>query len=223
MPEIIRNCEQGSEAWHRLRLGSTGASSAKKILSRGKGRHDHCIKLAYEIITGKKRDGYSDQAMADGLKAEPFIRNEYEFIAGNEVEQVSLVLSDLKRVHCSPDGLISSDGGIEIKKRIVTVQTTLALSRKYPSMKYGIKLYQGIPKDDYTQIQQSLWVTKRKWWDYASASVAWNDKDEPFFELSTSNYMIIQRIERDEAYIATIEKETLLFLKELDDMVEKLK
>lgn len=222
MPKIIYG-NQGDEIWHQYRLGSTGASSAKKILAKGKGRHDHCTKLAYEIITDKKQEGYSNQNMGDGLKAEPFIRSEYEFVTGNETEQVSLVLSDLKRVHCSPDSLVNPHCGLEIKKRIITVQTTLAMSRKYPDMKYGIKLYQGIPKDDYSQVQHSLWVTKRRCWDYASACVAWDAEDKPFFELSTSNYMIIQRINRDEAYISTIEKETLLFLKELDDMVEKLK
>jgi len=221
--EIITDCIQGSPEWHSHRLGSTGASSANKILAKGKGRHDHCIKLAYEIITGKKQGSYSDKTMSDGLKAEPFIRNGYEFVTGNEVNQVALILSDLKRVHCSPDGLIGLNGGLEIKKRIITVQTTFAMSRKYPDMKYGTKLHQGIPEDSYAQIQHSLWVSEREWWDYTSACVAWDDKDEPFFELATSNYMIIQRVERDEPYIATIEKETILFLEELNVMVDRLR
>jgi hypothetical protein len=73
---------------------------------------------------------------------------------GNEVEQIGFVNYE-HWAGCSPDGLIGEDGGLEIKcpfglrKDEAPAFKTLKEQPHY-----------------YDQIQFSLWVTGRKWWDF---------------------------------------------------------
>jgi len=222
--EIITDCEQGSDAWHQHRLCSLGASSMQKVLAGKKERADLLRQFALEKITGQKTETYSNANLVNGLTAEPLIRREYEFITGNKVDQVALIKSDIDGCHISPDGLVAEDGGTEIKNRIRKIQFEYVEARKNPSGKYQPKLYAGIPTlGVYTQVQGSLWVSKREWWDYVSACVIVNEYGELAFDYAMGDYIIIQRVYRDEDYIKTIEKEVISFLAELNRLIEKLK
>lgn len=219
MPEIITDYEQGSSEWDADRLGSLGASSMSAVLAKGKGRQDLLEKYSLEIITGEKQEGYSDRTMEEGLIAEPYIRKEYEFITGNEVQTVALIKSDITGLHCSPDGLVNPDGGTEIKKRKRKVQYHYAVSRRTEGA-YREKLYSGVPLYPYQQIQTSLFVSRRKWWDYVSCAAVVDEDDNVTFDYSLGNdWIIIQRVYRDESLIKTIEAETKKFLKELDILI----
>lgn len=227
--EIITDCEQGSDAWFQHRLCSLGASSMVKVLAKGKGRTDLLEKYALEHRTGEKTESHTNQVMQDGIDAEPFIRKEYEFITGNKVDIVALVKSDIPSVHASPDGHVDDDGGLEIKKRIRKVQFSYAIARKngwsdeWKDSKKQDRLTQGIPSNpEYIQVQTSLWVTKRTFWDYCSAVVIIKEDGSMVFDYKVGDYIIIQRVYRDEAFIKTIKAETIKFLAELKILLKKM-
>jgi len=225
--EIITDCKQGSDTWFQHRLCSLGASSMAKVLAKGQGRKDLLEKYALEYRTGEKTETYASKDMQDGIDAEPFIRKEYEFITGNKVETVALVKSDIPKLHVSPDGLIRKDGGLEVKKRIRKVQFSYALARKkgwvdaWKNTKKQERLTQGIPSNpEYIQVQTSLWVAKRTFWDYCSATVIIKEDGSMEFDYKMGDYIIIQRVYRDEPFIKTIETEVKKFLQELDELLK---
>jgi len=220
--KIYKDIIQLSPEWFEIKLGKVSASRMSAILAKGQGRQDLMEQLALERITGKREPSFSSKDMEDGIIAEPFIRQEYEDMANVSVELVGWVEHDNNQIGISPDGLIGKSGGIEIKKRIKKVQYHYAVSR-HTRGPYRMKLYSGIPLDPYRQIQTSLWVTKRKWWDYVSACVITVDGELTFDYSLGEHYIIIQRVYRDEKFIAEIESATMVFLKDLDELVEKMR
>jgi len=237
MPEIIYG-NQGEDAWFQHRLCSLGASSMARVLANGKGRQDLLEQYALEARTGEKTETYASQDMKDGIEAEPFIRKEYELVTGNKIETVALVKSDIPGLHVSPDGLSDTKdgkGGLEIKKRIRKIQFSYVVARKdgwkdeWRDSKKQERLTQGIPSNpEYIQVQTSLLVTKRVWWDYCSAVVIF--KEDPYtgekkmcFDYALGNdWIIIQRVYRDESFIKTIKDETIKFLAELKMLIRKM-
>ena len=153
--------EQGSEAWFKEKAGIPSASKFKTIIttkgaaSTGKTKETLAYKYAGEIISGKAEDTFTSFAMQQGIEKEPEARELYEFLTGNEVEQVGLVYSDDKKLWlCSPDGLVNG-GGLEIKCPLLSTH-----------LKYH---YDGkLPTDYFQQVQGSLFVTGLPWWDFMS-------------------------------------------------------
>lgn len=198
--EIIKDCEQGSDLWHLHRIGSVGGSSINSVLAKGKGasRKTLMYKLAGEILSGCKTDGYKSADMQRGNDFEDEARQYYEFVTGNTVEQVALIKSDIPGTHNSPDGLIGSDGGIEIKVRLPHVYVELIETGK---IEIGYK----------RQCQHFLWITGREWIDYIN-----------YCPEIKKNPMQKIRIFPDPEIIGQIKIELPLFLKELDEMVQRV-
>jgi len=221
---------QGDQAWFQNRLSSLGASSMPKVLAKGKGRSDLLERYALESITGERTEDYSNKNMHDGIIAEPAIRSKYELMTGYDVECVSLIKADLKNLHVSPDGLVNKDGEIEIKKRIRKVQFSYAVARKdgwadeWKTTGKQDKLTQGIPSNpEYIQVQTLLWVSKRKWCDYVSCAAIVDENDNVTFDYAMGDdWIIIQRVYRDESFIKTIKDETIKFLAELKMLIRKM-
>lgn len=155
MPEIIRDCEQETDAWHQLRLGSIGGSSINSVLAKGQGKLRKALlyKLAAEIITGQKSNNESRWQFERGHEFESECRDLYCFDRGVDVEQVALIRGDVERTHCSPDGLVGEDGGIEIKTMMPHVYAELLDTEKI-DLAYN------------RQCQMFLWVSSRKWIDF---------------------------------------------------------
>lgn len=201
--EIIKDIEQGSDEWLAMRLGWVTASRFKDVLSGGKGltRKAYMYQLAAEAITGERQESYSNQYMEWGTETEPQARAMYEFDTGNEVEQVSFcVWKPEHKIGISPDGLIGDDGGIEIKCPKTTTQIETFLSGKMPS-------------SHKAQVQGSLWVTGRQWWDFVSF--------DPRIDGEASYFCV--RVERDEPYIKELEEKCLAFEAELIEVINKLR
>ncbi len=200
MPEIIRDVDQGSEEWFKYRLGSVGGCSIDAVLAKGKGktRKSLMYKLAGEILSGIKTDSYTNQYMQRGQEYEDEARKYYEFISGNTVEQVALIKSDIFGVHVSPDGLVGSDGGVEIKVRLPHVYVELLDTEK-------------IETGYMRQCQHFLWVTGRGWIDFIN-----------YCPEITANPMWKKRITPDPKIIDQIEIELPIFLKELSEMVRRV-
>lgn len=201
MPEIIRDCEQGSERWHELRVGSIGGTGINSVLSKGKGKMRQTLlyKLAGEILIGKPSDNIDLPQFRRGLEYESIARSYYEFLMDCEVEQVAMIKSDTPRRHDSPDGLVGDDGGIEIKTRAPHIYIELCETQK-------------IPIADVRQCQNFLEVSRRKFIDYVVYCVP----EMP------SKPAWIKRIYPDAKMFASIRIETQAFLAELEELVKRM-
>lgn len=204
--------EQGTEAWRRLRAGKITASCFKHVLAFSKPTKDrdaeplearttYMHQLAFERLTGEPIHEIHARSLAWGKTNEGRAREEYEIRTGYMVRQVDFIAHpDMPFVGCSPDSLVEEAGGLEIKCPI----------------NEGIHLRtwtNGMPEEHAPQVQGSMFVTGRKWWDFLSFDG----------RLGTSPMALYrQRIQRDEAYIKKLEAALWQFELELRALVKAL-
>lgn len=192
----IHECEQGTEEWHRVRLGVPTASEFKSIIAEGKGktRRTYMMKLLGERFTGEPAENYTNAHMERGKVMEDEARHLYEFMHDDiTLRRVGFIRRG--DVGCSPDSLIGDTGMVEIKTKLPHLQMDLLVSGKLPS-------------EHVAQIQGQLWVAEREFVDFVSY---WPRL--PLF---------VKRVTRDEAYIKTLAAEVDQFVFELNDLTEKL-
>lgn len=199
------NAPQGSEAWLMARLGRATASEFSSILAKGEGkvRANYLRRVLAERLTGKPIEngahGSWQKNLERGHAQEPHALMAYEARTGNIVEESEFIPHPTMMAGCSPDGLISTDGGAEIKSVIPTVQVQTILAG-------------GFPPEHKAQIFGNLWCTGRAWWDFVSFSP----------DLPEHLKLYIFRVERDEAYIKTLAGEVVRFLAEVDELYQSL-
>lgn len=196
MIQII-DCEQNSTEWYQARLGIPTASMFATVMAVGvKGgksltRVAYLNKLAGEILTGEPMENYVSADMERGKLMEDEARDLYTFETGSEPKRVGFVRNG--NVGCSPDSLIGSNGGLEIKSAAAHIQVARLLD--------GV-----LPSEHKAQVQGSLWVCEREFWDFCSYC-----PKLPLLQV---------RVYRDEEYIAKIAREVDLFNIELQQTVE---
>lgn len=197
----IHDVEQGSDAWLLAKCGKAGASEFSSILAKGQGktRASYLRRIVAERLTGKPTETFKNGHTDRGQEQEPLARLAMEARTDYQIERVGFIEHDTLLAGCSPDGLIGKDGGAEIKCVIPTVQVETILRGEYPP-------------DHVAQVQGNLWITGRKWWDFCSFS-----QDMP-----ARHRVYIFRVERDEPYIALLEKEVRAFLADVDRTLERL-
>jgi len=197
---------QGSNEWFSARLGKATASKIIDILSKGKDgesitRRNYRMMLVCERLTGLKADGYTNTHMERGTLLEPLARASYEVIKGLLVDEVGFVPHPtIEMSGASPDGLISTDGLIEIKCPTPNNHIETALSGKAPS-KY------------ISQMQWQMACTGRKWCDFVSYCP----------DVGANLELFVVRVMRDDEYIAVTEKAVIAFLDEVTETLTKLK
>lgn len=196
---IISPHEQGTDAWLAARLGKPSASMFSKLIT-GTGKPSasadgYINTLGAERVTGKSTPYFVSEAMSIGTEREPEARSDYEFITGNQVNEVGFILDDSEEFGCSPDGLVGEDGGLEIK--CVQQDTQFGYQRDPQS---GVKKY-------YQQIQGCMMVTDRKWWD--------------FFSYHPGMAHVLVRVERDDEYITKLREQVLLAVAIIKIQLEK--
>lgn len=197
---------QGSPEWYAARAGHCTASRFSDVLAKVKvgeaaGRIKYRWELVTERLTKTAVEGYTNRAMEWGTEQEPNARSAYEELTGVIVDTAGFIAHpDVPFVGCSPDGLISSDGGIEIKcphNSVIHVQT----------------LEGGMPSEHRAQVQGAMWVTGRKWWDF----VSYDPRMPSGLELH------VERIKRDDEYIAALAAEVRKFMSEVVLMEARLR
>jgi predicted phage-related endonuclease len=195
MLEII-DCEQNSDEWLRARMGIPTASAFSDVLAKGEGktRRTYMLKLAGEIITGEPMESFTNGHTERGHAMEDEARDLYTFQTGASLQRVGFVRNGA--VGCSPDSLIGDDGGLEIKTKL-------------PHLLIDVILKDKCPPEHVAQIQGTLWVTGRQWWDIV---IYW--PGIPLF---------VKRIARDDAYIKTLAEEVARFRTELDAVVSQIR
>jgi len=110
----MHSCQQGSEDWFKLRAGKLTASNAQAIATAGKGLETLCYKTLADKYATTLEEGYTNSNMERGTELESQARSIYELETGVVVDQVGFIeYSDY--VGGSPDGLIGTDGVVEIK------------------------------------------------------------------------------------------------------------
>jgi hypothetical protein len=196
----IHTCDQGTEEWFRARAGIPTASEFGAIVATGRGgaesktRRSYLLKLAGEILTGELTEAFRTTDTDRGHRLENEVRDLYAFVTDHEVSRAGFIVNEGKG--CSPDGLIASDGMLEIKTKL-------------PHLLIEVLLKDEFPPDHKAQCQGALWVAEREWIDIA---VYWPRL--PLF---------IRRAHRDEAYITQLASAVEAFNAELYETVLKVR
>jgi len=202
----IQVIEQGSDAWHQLRLGKVTASRVADILAKTKtgvssSRGNYLVELAIQRVTGQIEESYTNAAMTWGTETEPKARMAYEVFNDVLVEQVPFVdHSTIKGFGASPDGLVNIDGLCEIKCPNSATHWSYLKSGEPPN-KYFI------------QMQAQLSCTGREWNDFISFDPRMPEKSQLF----------VKRVFRDDKFIAIMEGEVKQFLEEVQKETELMK
>ena len=161
---IYEHLEQGTPEWLEARAGILTASTIGQLITaktikpamndRSRGL---CQTLIAERITGHVEPVFPNRAMTRGTLLEPEARRIYSEQTGQDVGEVGFARldTDTYTLGSSPDGLVSDDGGIEIKSPSAKVHVSTVLSG-------------AIPDYNRAQVQAFLHVTGRAWCDFIS-------------------------------------------------------
>lgn len=202
MPVEFFDCTQGSPEWMECRRGLPTASEFAVVLrEKGRGsngesvtRTKYLYRLAAEIVTGEAHEGYGNSHMERGKLLEPEARSLYAFLQDEPLQPVGFIRNGNKGA--SPDSLVGSGGGLEVKT-------------KQPDLMVETLLKDEFPPEFMAQCQGNIWVSEREWWDLA---VYWPKL--PLFA---------KRVYRDEPYIKKLSDAVDKFNEELAEVVEKVR
>lgn len=197
--------KQGSQEWLAERAGCATASCFKNVIAKIKSgesssRRNYRMLLVTERLIGQPVESYENEAMRWGTAQEPFGRMAYEEHTGYLVEEVGFIKHPtIDWCGGSPDGLVNDDGLIEIKCPFV-------------STVHVETLQSGMPTEHMAQCQGLMFVTGRQWVDFISF--------DPRMPRHLSVY--VERIQRNDIYIATLESEVNAFLAEVEQLYSRL-
>lgn len=196
MMQVFTGLEQGTPEWFETRRGIPTASTFATVMAKGEGKTRLKLMrtLAAEIITGESVESFSNAHTERGKVMEAEAREAYAFIRDVEPVQVGFIRNGNKGA--SPDSLIGANGGLEIKTALPDIQIDRLERNRLPPE------YRG-------QVQGSLWVSEREWWDF----VSYWPKLPP----------LIVRVHRDEEFIKQMAAEVDRFNDELAGLVARLR
>ena len=198
--------DQRTDEWFKSRLGKATASRIADIIAKTKtgpsaSRENYVVQLVLERITQTKGESYSNAAMQWGTETEPLARQAYELKRGLFVDEVGFIdHPTIANSGASPDGLVGTDGLVEIKCPNSATHMETLVTRKIPQ-KY-------IP-----QMTWQMACTGRNWCDFVSFDPRFPENLQIF----------IERIEYDPTYVRMLELEVTQFLDEVEKKVEILR
>lgn len=197
---ITVEIEQGTQEWLNVKAGIPSASDFDKILTTkgepSKQAKKYMYRLAGERITGIREEGFKNGHTERGQIVEAEAREFYEFVNECKVDPAGFCFEDQKRFGCSPDGLIGKDGGLEIKCPSMAVHVEYLLNG-------------ALPTEYFQQVQGSLLVTGRKWWDFMSFYPGLKP--------------LILRVTLDKVFTQKLALELEAFCKNLDEITERIR
>lgn len=193
-------CEQGTMDWLQARIGIPTASGFEKIITpTGKASTQaeaYSEKLLAEYILGYPVETFTGNAHTErGKELEPHAVRFYEVQRDVDTKPVGFCTDDARTIGASPDRLVGDDGLLEIKCPAPQTHVHYLLTGE-------------IDKGYWPQVQGQLLVTGRKWVDWLS----YHPEMPP----------VIIRVERDEAYLATMATLLKEFTEKLEKKREKL-
>lgn len=195
---------QGSDAWRQARVGVVTASRISDVMAKGKGttRANYLAQIVAERLSGEScEDVFETAAMRRGSEQEPFARIAYEVHSGQMIDQVGLVMHPtIPGAGGSPDGLVGTGGGVEIK----CPNTSTFI---------GYVMKDEVPSKYQDQMFWNMACSGREWWDFAAF-----DK-----RLPPEMRLFVKRLPRDDDYIAELEAGVIRFLAEVDETIAALR
>lgn len=145
--------EQQTTEWFEVKKKKMSASHAQAIGNCGKGLDTYILEMMSDYYSTGEAKHYSNEDTDRGNELEPVSRNIYELETGYTVREVGFIEFD-EYTGISPDGLIGDDGGFESK--------SLKDKNHFQCILNGLK---SVDTKHVWQVQMSLLLTKRKWWD----------------------------------------------------------
>lgn len=202
LPDVeIIDCAQNSDAWLQARAGVVTASEFHTVLAKGRGgapsetRKKLLAIKAAEILTGGPVQVWGGNEHTErGHALEQEIRDLYEATSDEQLTQVGFMRRG--RIGYSPDGLVGEHGLFEAKSCLPHIQIA--------------RLEAGtLPSEHLAQCQGGLLVSGRHWIDYRS--------------YSPGLPQLRVRVQRDLVYLSNLNTELQIFIRELDQLVEKIR
>jgi len=198
--------EQRTPEWFATRAGKVTASRIADLMARtktgwGASRKNYAAQLVAERLTGTVEQSYCNAAMQWGIDTEASAREAYCQHMLCSVDEIAFVdHPTIGMAGASPDGLIGSDGLLEIK---------------CPGTATHIETLLGgtIPEKYRLQMLFQMACTERSYCDFVSF--------DP--RLPETMRLFVQRLPRDDDAIAEIEREVVTFLGEVDRTVSELR
>ncbi len=200
------NIIQGTPEWFAVRVGKVTASRVADVVAKtktgwGASRANYMAELIAERLTGEVAPSFTNAAMQWGTEMEPLARDAYEFRTDATVETVGFVAHpSILMSGASPDGLVGSDGLVEIKCPNTATHIDTLMGDSIAS-KYE------------TQMQWQMACTGRKWCDFVSF--------DP--RMPESMRLFIRRVNRDDKRISELELLVCDFLEEIKAKVQQLR
>jgi hypothetical protein len=159
MPKYL-DVDADSFEWKMCRVGIPTSSCFDKLITPKKlepsaSRFAYQDILLAEWITGMPFDGAQTEDMWNGKNLEPRAIAAYETLTDIETKRGGFVTLDSGMAGCSPDRLVGDNGGVEIKNRQLHVQI-------------GHIRREAIVDEAKAQVQGTLLITEREWWDLYS-------------------------------------------------------
>lgn len=180
--------EQRTAEWFEARLGRITASMVGAILGNSPNMsRDDAMRRMVMDWHGAEPEFTGNIATDWGVNNEAGALQEYIMETGNAVTPEGFVTRD-EWAGCSPDGLISIMGGVEIKC-------------PFSLRKEGDFKPLSEQPHYYDQVQFSLWVTERAWWDFmqwcprgtsierVTPDAAWRRKNLPKLKAFWDEYL----------------------------------
>lgn len=196
---ITLDVQQGTTEWANARLGIPTASCFDKIITpktmkASSSATGYAHQLLAELILGEPLDSATSGFMQRGSIQERKALQFYELQRDVETTPIGFVLRDDRRVGCSPDRFVGTDGLVEIK--CPAAQNHVGYLLDDDGIGYR------------AQVQGQLWLCEREWCD----TVSYN----PFMPAA------IVRQHRDEKFIAALDNAVREFLELMDQMRQEL-
>jgi hypothetical protein len=173
----------------------------KKASSETAERYNYKIDLIAERLTNRTTENFDSPEMKWGRLYEEEAVFAYEKETNTFAHAVGFILHPIYDwAGSSPDSLVGSDGGLEIKC------PKTATHLKW--MREGV-----VPEDHQPQVLFNMLCAEREWWDFASY--------DP--RLPDGLRLFIVRMHRDEERIKQIEAEVIKFNEEVEEVIAELR
>lgn len=186
--------EQRSNEWHNRRRGMLTASRFCDIMAKpDTQRYQGYLEETINNIIGVPDFDDDDKPWFEhGIRLEPDARGRYEWEMGVDAVDVGFIVHPKYNfIGCSPDMFVGDNGGGEIKSHVSLSGFLETESRP---------IDKGIPPKHRPQVQGSLWISGRNWWDFIS-----------YYSNNGKTMIHIRRCVPDLPYIKKLESACLKF------------
>lgn len=193
----FHNVPQNTDEWLTMRQGRFTASTFKDLFmgSTTAGFEKAIYKPVYERLTGESPEFFSSGYMERGHEIEPLAADWYAMDTFAEVSNGGFwTLGDW--IGCSPDRLVGSDGGLEIKAPAFNTMINYLLKKQLPT------IYKW-------QVVGHMLCTDRDWWDF----LAYHPKLTP----------LVVRVHRDEKIESELTAKLKECIEQAESLLLKLK